>query len=89
MKMADAKKVDFHRQQARLEKAAKDLNPDCDVYFETSNDPLWVVMRVDDPPGTILYQSPLPPKQVRYGAIADLKADDELKNLLRKWRDQK
>ncbi len=87
--MAGAKKFDFRRQQARLEKAAKELNPDCDVYFETSNDPLWVVMRVDDPPGTILYQSPLRPNQVQYGAIEDLKADEELENLLRKWRDQK
>jgi hypothetical protein len=46
-------------------------------------------MRVDDPPGTILYQSPLRPNQIRYVAIEDLKADEELKNLLRKWRDRK
>jgi len=72
----------YRFQQARLERLAKELSPDCEVHFDPDRPPTWVRMRVDDPnTGAILMVSS---GDWHVTEIAD-KSDDEVKQLMRAW----
>ncbi len=77
--------MDYRLQQKRLREAARELNPDRVAEFKPGNNPMWVVMNVvDAKTGDKLYGSP---DYVRYSHIEDIKRPEQLKQLLRKWRD--
>ena len=75
-----------NKQQARLERLAKELTPGCEVHFNPKGMTHSIEMRVDDSQtGTTLYASH------GYWNVSQIKdkKDGELKQLLRSWRDSK
>ena len=74
---------DAHQlQQARLERLARELSPECEVHFDPDIPPTWVRMRVDDPnTGTILIVSSSDWHVTEIAA----KTDDEIRQLMRAW----